>query len=163
MRTSSIALLALLVLLTMPHLAAAEVGSVAPHGEALMTGADAPEPVADCLQCHTCPGDPSRSEVSAEGVSTLRIDFAIFMCISHNICWGCNPDEEEDADAELALSELIESEGEGVVEWMVEYRSDFALTLVGSTLQISRECGQAITWLALGDSDVISVTELLEQ
>ena len=120
--------------------------------------------IPDCWQCHVCPEDTAMSDVSYYGVSPLQVDIPFGGCVSTDWCEGCDPNEEEqDQDTELALTELIESGGENLLGWMDEYRGEFALAVVGSTLQVSRECGQAITWLALRETELLTVTELLEQ
>jgi hypothetical protein len=165
MNRLTVALIALLALPVFASSAAAEVVPIASMAARVSTMADVQPPLPpDCWQCHTCPEFEDESLVSYYGVSTLQVDIPFGGCVLTTWCNGCNPsEEEEDADAELALTELIESEGEGLLEWMDEYRSDFAVTLVGSTLQISRECGQTITWLALDESVVLTVIELLDR
>lgn len=119
--------------------------------------------IPDCWNCHACAGSPSEYDVSYEGASTVRIDVPFAGCVRRDWCAGCDPNEEEDSDAELALTELIESDGENLIDWMKEYRTDFSVTVVGSALQISRTCGQAITWLPLRESETVTITELLQQ
>lgn len=147
--------LGLLALALLPRSSAAET---APLG---VTEVDPPTVVDDCWECHACPGWAEMRQVSQSGVSTQRRETYLPSCIEADYCGGCD-EETQDEDAELALTVLIESEGENVLRWMEEYRGDFALTVVGNTLQVSRTCGQSITWLALGESDLASATELLE-
>lgn len=123
---------------------------------------DLPMAFGDCWECHICSTDDDLNEMSSEGAATYRSDIYKSECVDVEECGGC-AGEEQDQDAELALTDLIESDGENVLSWMEEYQDDFALTMVGTTLQVSRKCGQAITWLALGDAVLASATELLEQ
>lgn len=118
----------------------------------------------DCWNCHTCQEDENQTLMSPSGASTLTTNEPRLGCQSFDLCDGCGVGEEDlDTDAELALTQLIEAEGEGILTWMEEYGGNYAFALAGSTLQVSRKCGQAITWLALDTSTLASATELLDQ
>lgn len=137
------------------------------EGRASLEEADvitAPLGVADCFACHICWGHPDW-RTGGGGVSTIHAIIDLGSGCAPDEACACNPEEaEQEQDAseqvELAIDLLIQSGGEGLVLWLEEYGHHFSNTLVGSSLQVARSCGQVITWLAVSDNDAEAVRAL---